>query len=198
MLSKNDIEKLLLEVDKKLKERRKTGELVIAGGATLALVFDARDSTKDIDALFRPSEDFRQIIDEIANENELESDWLNDGVKGFFTDKMHADLYKQYDNLSVYTVDPESMLALKLTSARFASKDMGDSIVLMKHIGIKSEDELFDIIEKYTSKNQQTINSYYFTKEVFAQYQKEMLKEQGEGERSAGEEKNVKGNSMAD
>lgn len=75
MLSKNDIEKLLLEVDKKLKEKGTTGELVIAGGATLALVFDARDSTKDIDALFRPSEDFRQIIDEIANENGLESDW---------------------------------------------------------------------------------------------------------------------------
>lgn len=59
----------------------------------------------------------REIIDEIANENSLDSDWLNDGVKGFFTDKMHADLYKEYSNLSVYTINAESMLALKLTSA---------------------------------------------------------------------------------
>lgn len=197
MLSKNDIERLLLEVDKKLKEKGKSGELIIAGGATLALVFDARNSTKDIDALFRPSEEFREIINEIANENELEEDWLNDGVKGFFTDKMHADLYKKFDNLSVYTVDPESMLALKLTSARFASKDMDDSIVLMKHIGIKTENELFDIIERYTSKNQQTINSHYFTKEVFAKYQKEIIYEQ-QCKHPMEEKQHAQGESIAD
>lgn len=174
MLSKNDIEKLLIEVNEKLKERGKFGEIIIAGGATLALVFNARNTTKDIDALFRPSQEMREIINEIANENDLDSDWLNDGVKGFFTEKMRADLYKEYSNLSVYTVNAESMLALKLTSARFDSKDMADSIVLMKHIGIKSEDELFNIIEKYTTKNQQTINSHYFTKEAFLKYQQEM------------------------
>lgn len=180
MLSKNDIEELLIKVNEKLKERGTHGEIVIAGGATLALVYNARNSTKDIDALFRPSPEFREIINEIANENSLDSDWLNDGVKGFFTDKMTADLYKEYSNLSVYTMSAECMLALKLTSARFASKDMDDSITLMKHIGIKTEDELLDIIEKYTSKNRQTINSYYFTKEAFTKYQEITIKEQGE------------------
>ena len=40
----------------------------------------------------------------------------------------------------------------------------------MKHLNINSEKELFDIIEKYTNKNQQTPRSFYFTIDTFASY----------------------------
>ncbi len=62
------------------------------------------------------------------------------------------------------------MLALKLTSARVDSQDMDDSITLMRHLNIKSEEQLFDLVEKYTEKNQQTPRSYYFTKEAYNKY----------------------------
>ncbi len=68
--------------------RGKRGDIVIAGGAALAVVFDTRNVTHDIDAMFQPSSDFREIIDEMAVEHDLENDWLNDGVKRFFTDKL--------------------------------------------------------------------------------------------------------------
>ena len=129
-MTKQDIEKYLNEVNKKLAERGKHGEIVMAGGASLTVVYNARNATHDIDALFRPSKEFREIISEIANENDLKDDWLNDGVKGFFTEKMNANLYKEYSNLSVYSIDAEGLLALKLTSARLDSKDMRDSITL--------------------------------------------------------------------
>ena len=189
MLSRNEIEQLLARVNEKLRGRGKHGEIIIAGGATLVLVFNARTATKDIDALFKPSPEIREIINEIACENDLDSDWLNDGVKGFFTEKMRADLYKEYSNLSIYTVDAESMLALKLTSARTDSTDMKDSIVLMKHLGIESEDELFDIIEEYTDANSRTARSYYFTQETFAMYRKEKSPEKEQPEAPAAKPK---------
>ena len=55
------------------------------------LVYNARNSTHDIDAIFKPSSEFREIIAEIAEENDLDSDWLNDGVKGFLNEKLKTD-----------------------------------------------------------------------------------------------------------
>ena len=177
LMSKEDIEKYLKAVNQKLAERGKHGDIIMAGGASLTVLYNARDATHDIDAIFRPSQEFREIIKEIAVEHNLEDDWLNDGVKGFFTDKLHTDLYKQYSNLSVYSIDAEGLLALKLTSARAMSNDMKDSITLMKHLDIKNVEQLYDIVEKYTHKSRQTPVSYYFTQEAFEKYQQELAKE---------------------
>lgn len=86
---------------------------------------------------------------------------------------MKAALYKEYSNLSVYSIDAEGLLALKLTSARAGSKDLQDSITLMRHLNIKTEEELFDIVEKCASPNQLTPRSHYFIKEAFSQYMQE-------------------------
>ena len=67
----------------------------------------------------------------------------------FVTDKLTILPHLEYSNLIIYSVDAESLLAMKLASARFGTSDMNDSIFLMKHLGIKTEKEVFDIIDKY-------------------------------------------------
>jgi len=42
---------------------------------------------------------------------------------------MNTEVYHEYSNLSVYTIDAESLLALKLASARKESWDMSDRAV---------------------------------------------------------------------
>lgn len=69
----------------------------------MTLLFNARNSTHDIDAIFHPSQDMREIIKEIADENELEEDWLNDGVKGFMNNNMKTQIIEKYRNLYVYS-----------------------------------------------------------------------------------------------
>ena len=164
------------EINQHLASLNKHGEIVVVGGAALTLVFGARDSTRDIDAIFHPAEDMRKIIKSIADANSLDDDWLNDGVKGFITDKMKFEQLLSYSNLTVSNVDAEGLLAMKLTSARSLTHDMDDSIFLMKTLEIKTEDELFNIIDKYTYPNQQTIAAKYFTKEAFEKYQLELKK----------------------
>lgn len=169
-LTKKEILGYLEEINHKLTMENKYGEILIAGGAALTLVFNARNSTHDVDAVFRPKEDLRSIIENIAACNDLEEDWLNDGVKGFITPAMKSNVFIEYSNLTVSNLDAESLLAMKLTSARTYSKDMDDSIFLMKTLDIKSQDELFNIIEKYTHSNQQTIQAQYFTIEAYEKY----------------------------
>ena len=181
-LTKGDIDKYLSEINERLSSIGKQGEIVMAGGAVFTAVFNARQSTRDIDAFFQPSEEMRKIISDMSEEHDLPKNWLNDGVKGFITSKMNKEVYQEFSNLSVYTVDAEGLLALKLTSARMESWDMSDSIVLMKHLNIGNVDELYEIVEKYTHKNQQTPTSFYFTQIAFETYQEQL---QNESERDS-------------
>ena len=173
-LTKAEINEYLLEINDRLRDMDKHGEILMVGGAVLATVFNARESTRDIDAFFKPTAEIRQIIEDIANKHGLRKDWLNDGAKGFITPQMNQDVYIELSNLSVYNVDAESLLAMKLTSARYMSKDLPDSVFLMKALDIKNIDQLYDIVEKYTHKNQQTVESDFFIKRAFEKYQKDL------------------------
>jgi len=175
-LSKNDILNYFEEINRRLAQKNKTGEIVIAGGAALTVVFNARDATHDIDAVFAPPQDMREIIKSMAKDYNLHDDWFNDGVKGFVTDKMNFTPILSYSNLSVSNVDARGLLAMKLTSARDNTKDMDDSIFLMKHLEIGSEKELFNIIEKYTHPKQQSMRSRFFTQEAYFRYQRDVSK----------------------
>ena len=170
-ISKKDMLTYFEELNRRLVEDNKQGEIIIAGGAALTLAFDARDSTRDIDAVFQPKDDLGKIVENMADEYGLNKDWINDGVKGFITDKMNFNEILKYSNLSVSSMDAEALLAMKLTSARVDSKDMDDSIFLMNLLDIKKESELFEIINKYTYPNRHTIASKYFTIEAFEKYQ---------------------------
>jgi hypothetical protein len=66
--------------------RCKDHRRAVYGGAALALVFDLRQVTRDVDAVVRGSQEFlRRVVGEIAEEDGWPTDWLNDGVKGFLS-----------------------------------------------------------------------------------------------------------------
>ena len=83
---RNEIIKYLNALNEKLQQQNIKGEICLYGGAVMCLVYDARPSTKDVDAIFKPAKNIRKAAKEIAKEYELVDDWLNDGVKGFLVD----------------------------------------------------------------------------------------------------------------
>lgn len=175
-ITKQEIEEYLKQLNKKLADMGKYGEMIIGGGAAMTMVWGARDATHDIDALFHPKEDMRGIIKEIANENNIREDWLNDALKAFLTPQMNSTMFKEYSNLIIRHLNADCMLATKLTAAR-DKVDRNDAVFLMKKLNIKNIDELYDLVEKYTDKSQQTPKSYYFIQEVYEVYRREINKE---------------------
>jgi len=173
MLTIKDINDYFYEINEGLKHAGKKGEIIIAGGAAMAAIYKAREATKDIDAIFEPAREIREVAETMAKKYDLDGDWLNDGIKGFLSEKLKVETYREYSHLTVKNIDAEGLLALKLTSAREAGADMDDCIFLMKHLKIKKLDELYAIIEKYAYKNQQTPKSCYFTQVVFEKYLEE-------------------------
>jgi hypothetical protein len=134
-LSSLEINKYLSSLGKQLRKIHIDGELIICGGAAMLLEYDSRETTKDIDGIFSPKTEINEIARKIAYENNLSDDWLNDKVKysrSFIkTLRENSEYYKVYGNLTVYTVNLEQMIAMKLVAFRVGiSHDLEDLEVL--------------------------------------------------------------------
>ena len=163
---KNEILRYLNALNKRLFQRNVKGEICLYGGAVMCLVYDARPSTKDVDAIFQPSEIIREIAKEVAIEYELVNDWLNDGVKGFLVEHPRK-VFLDLSNLIVMVADAEYMLAMKSLSARIDGTDSQDIQFLIKELNITTVDEVFKILEKYYPRRIIKPATQFFLEEIF-------------------------------
>lgn len=171
MITKANIERFLKEINDEMKRLGITGEIVLCGGAVMTMVYEARPSTKDVDGLFTPTGPISEIARTIARREGMQSDWLNDAAKGFIdTSRMKFETIHEYGNLTVRMPNAEAMLAMKLTSARLIGKDRDDALFFIKYLDIKTEEELFDIIERNIAPQRLTPMAHFFTIELFQQY----------------------------
>ena len=163
---KDEIIKYLHALNEKLQRQNVKGEICLYGGAVMCLVYDARPSTKDVDAIFQPTEIIREAAKEIANEYELVDDWLNDGVKGFLVDHPRK-VFLNLSHLVVMVADQEYMLAMKSLSARIDGTDSKDIKFLINKLKIKTVEEVFNIIDKYYPHRIIKPATQFFLEEVF-------------------------------
>jgi hypothetical protein len=166
LLTKADIEKYLKELNLALQTKGAKGEICLYGGAVLCVVYEARPATKDIDAVFRPTQEIRAAIDEIAQAHNLPEDWLNDAVKGFVVEHPQRILFN-FSNLQVYVPEPDYLLAMKTLAARVDTQDKGDIIFLIKQLGLKTPDEVFKILENYYPRQIIKPATQFFVEELF-------------------------------
>jgi hypothetical protein len=64
-------------------EENLTLELCIYGGSAMMLAYGARDATKDIDVVAKPSEAAHRLAQAVAERLNLQSAWLNDDVRRY-------------------------------------------------------------------------------------------------------------------
>lgn len=167
---KDEIIQYLNILNDKLQQKNVKGEICLYGGAVMCLVFDARPSTKDVDAIFHPAETIRRIAREISSEYELADDWLNDGVKGFLVDHPKK-VFLNLSNLVVLVADSEYMLAMKSLSARIDGTDSKDIEFLIKELKIQSAEDVFKIIDKYYPRRIIKPATQFFLEEIFDEMQ---------------------------
>ena len=86
-LTRGKILRALEALSDELARRSVVGEVCLFGGTVMVLAFNARLSTRDVDAVFQPAALIREISRHIAEEQHLPADWLNDGVKGFVSQR---------------------------------------------------------------------------------------------------------------
>ena len=102
----------------------------------MVLGFDARTSTKAVDAVVLPSSDVllvRQMTARIADEFQWDPDWLNDEAKGFLLGRV--ELIPLYSNVGIRVFRPSTaqLLAMKLVAWR-DDVDIADARLLLKNL----------------------------------------------------------------
>lgn len=82
-IGRKDIRALLDDLSAELATCGTRAELFLVRGAALAVAYDATRATRDLGAVFIPSDVVRQAAATVARRRGLAEDWLNDAVKGF-------------------------------------------------------------------------------------------------------------------
>jgi hypothetical protein len=165
-MTADEIKKYLSELNDELELKSIKGEVSLFGGAVMVLAFDARIATKDIDAIFQPTQEIRAAVERIAERNNLNKDWLNDGVKGYVVDHTRKILFSM-PNLNVFIPESDYLLAMKSLAARAGTEDENDVRILINITGLNSPDEIFAVIEKYYPKQLIPPRTQYFIEGLF-------------------------------
>ena len=170
-LNHSDIHRLLELLNEKLAEADVTGEIYLVGGAVMCLVYEARQSTQDLDAFFRPAAVIRQAAARIADEENCPVDWLNDGVKGFLSERGEYQPFLKLSNLSVMTASPEYLLAMKCLGLRLGAEfhDEADIRYLLRYLNISDYEVALDIISRYYAPERIPQKTLYALEEFLAE-----------------------------
>lgn len=147
-MEKEEIESCLGLLNDALAKQDVRGEVCLYGGAVMCLVYGARPSTKDVDAIFQPARVMREAIVKVGIENGLAPDWLNDAVKGFVVEHPKH-LFLELSHLRVFVPEPDYLLAMKALSARADGTDREDVKYLVRQLGLKSAEDVFSILKQY-------------------------------------------------
>lgn len=150
-LTSADLRKLFELLNAELRPSGTKAELCLVGGAVMCLAFDARPSTQDVDAVFRPSAEVRKAAARAAFRAGVSSDWLNDGVKAYLSAQGDFAQFLELDHLNVMVAQPEYMLAMKCLAMRIGAEfhDEEDVRYLLRHLDIRSYDKAIAVITKY-------------------------------------------------
>ncbi len=150
-LNKADIQRLLEELNEELAAKRTKGEVYIVGGAVMCVAFNARESTGDVDAVFKPSSAVRAAAARVAARSGAPENWLNDAVKGWIGTRGTFDRWFERSNLKVFLAQAEYVLAMKSVAMRLGAEfhDLDDVRYLLRHLNITTSKNAISVVTRY-------------------------------------------------
>lgn len=155
-------------LSRELARRGSRADLFLVGGAAIAVAYDIRRATRDLDAVFEPTSTVREAAEAVAAERGIRADWLNDAVKGYLHGKdPDAVTFYESDHLRVDVASPQYLLAMKLLAAR-AGIDTADIVFLYGICGFTTVDEGLRLVESAYAGLEVPPRTRYMLEEIVA------------------------------
>lgn len=148
-----DIRRLFDLLNEELAASDVRGELYLVGGAVMCLAFSARESTRDVDAIYRPTVAVRQAAVRVAARAQVPETWLNDGVKRWLSGRGDFDRYIELSHLNVFMARAEYLLALKCAAMRLGEefRDLDDVRYLLRYLNLTTSSAALEIVSRYVN-----------------------------------------------
>jgi hypothetical protein len=173
-LTRGTILRALGSLSEELGRKEITGEVCLFGGTVMVLAFTARLATRDVDAIFQPTQSIREAARRVADDQHLPIDWLIDGVKGFISSRHETTPgnLPQFPHLRLTMPVPEYLLAMKCMAARLGgvmgeSSDVPDIIFLIRHLQLKASQSVLDIVGLYYPAHRIPVKTQYLVVGLF-------------------------------
>jgi Nucleotidyltransferase of unknown function (DUF6036) len=163
LLDVGEIKAALMALSDELRSEEQRGELLVVGGAAMALLYNARQTTKDVDVYIVAPEKaaiLRKAAARVARNLNLPEDWLNDGAKVFIHNLSIGETVFEADALVVRALAPEQLLAMKLSAWRGEVDIRDASLLLGKLAG--SKEEIWANVERHIVPGRETKACYAF------------------------------------
>lgn len=148
LLDRAAIEEAFRCLGERLARRGVVADIYVFGGAAMALAYDARRSTRDIDAIFEPHgvvvEEARSVADQLG----LPHWWLNEQASSYVAPGGDEAAPRVFDHpgLRVSAASPEHLLAMKVLAAR--PQDADDMRFLIQRLDLASPQDVFGLVEE--------------------------------------------------
>jgi len=166
-MDRKEIIDALTALATELQQRGISGEMYIVGGAAIALAYDERRATRDIDAVFEPKTAVYEAAESVAERHGLPGGWLNDAVKGFLEeDDPSAAPVLDLPGLRCLAASPRTLLALKVLAHR-VGEDEDDLRLLARELGLERPDQVLAIAEE-TFGDRLDPAARFFVEQVFS------------------------------
>jgi hypothetical protein len=146
----DEIRELLIELSRRLQAEDAAADIYLVGGAAIAVEFDSRRSTTDIDAVYTPEHTVQEIANLMAAELGLDPRWLNNAARAYIPDGEDLEAVEVViaDNLVLRVASPRFLLAMKLAAGR--DRDIPDIAVLCRALDIRTAEAAVEVaIELY-------------------------------------------------
>lgn len=138
-------------LDQRLVRRGVIAEVHVVGGAALALAWEERRTTRDVDAVFE-TDGHHAFIEEIhwvADQLTLPRSWLNEQATRYAPADYRSHEGTVFDgtNLRVSAAAPAAVLAMKVRAAR--PTDAADIVFLLDLLGITTIDDVAAVHDRW-------------------------------------------------
>ena len=147
-LSANDMRDALREVAEHLQRSGVQGRLYVAGGAAMALAYDAERLTRDIDAaILHGHNAVMNAVRAVAGARGWPSTWLNEQATTYMPQvpDRHSQVVFDHSALQVAVASPTHMLAMKARAAR--AQDIADVANLLDRCGLSTAEQVDDVVQ---------------------------------------------------
>lgn len=176
ILSREVILKAFQALSDELGRSGSTGERCLFGGTVMVLAFAARPSTRDVDAIFHPTQVVRAAARVVGEASNFPEHWLNDAAKAFVSarhETTQAGL-PQFPNLRVIMPTSEYLLAMKCMASRIGAvegeaDDVSDMVFLIRHLKLKTAREVMNIVTAYYPQDRIPVKAQYLVEGLFAE-----------------------------
>lgn len=147
LLDRESIEDAFRRLGDRLAKRGVVADIYVFGGAAMALAYDSRRATRDVDALFKPHGIVLEEARAVAAELGLPSWWLNEQASSYAAPRGDPSASRVFDHpgLRVFAASPEHLLAMKALAAR--PRDAQDIRQLTEVLNLHTVAEVLALVQ---------------------------------------------------